>query len=119
MADQGQRRRITARVSAAGETGCDNPSGQRLTALLPFPQCCPSPVPYRSSPSPVSCLSAPKLATSSTKAFFIDTIVHISVLNDNLPSRRLIIFHRFGVHPTPQGFIQCEVSSFVTFESKS
>jgi hypothetical protein len=71
MADQGQRRRITARVSADGETGSDNPSGQRLTARLRFPQCCPSPVPYRSSPSPGSCLSAPKLATSSTKAFFI------------------------------------------------
>jgi hypothetical protein len=68
---QGQRRRITARISAAGETGYDNPSGQRLTALLPFPQWCPSPVPYRSSPSPVSCPSAPKLATSSTKAFLL------------------------------------------------
>jgi hypothetical protein len=48
MADRGQRRRITARISAIGETGCDNPSGQRLTALLPFPRGCPAPVPYRS-----------------------------------------------------------------------
>jgi hypothetical protein len=60
--------------------------------LLPFPRGCPAPVPYRSSPSLVSCPSAPKLAMSVAKSFFIDIIVHISVLNDNLPSGRLIIF---------------------------
>ena len=53
------------------------------------------------------------------QSFFIDPIVHISILNDNLPSRRLIIFQHFGVHPRPEGFIQWEVSSFVTFERKS
>jgi hypothetical protein len=52
------------------------------------------------------------------QSFFIDTIVHISVLNDNLPSKRSVIFQRFGVHPTPKGFIQWG-ASFVTFESKS
>jgi hypothetical protein len=57
-----------------------------------------------------------------SESFFIDTIdpiVHISVLNDNLPSKRLIILQRFGGHRTAQGFIQCEVSSVGTFESKS
>jgi hypothetical protein len=53
------------------------------------------------------------------QSFFIDTIVHISVLNDNLSSERLIIFQRFGVHPMPRDFVRCEVSSFVTFENKS
>jgi hypothetical protein len=118
MADQGQHRRITARVSAAGETGCDNPSGQRLTALHPFPQCFPLLCPT----APLLRLCHAFLLPSSPRVLpklFIDTIVHIGVLNDNLPLERLLIFQRFGVHPTPEGFIQWEVSPFVTFESKS
>jgi hypothetical protein len=103
----------------AWKAGCDNPSGQRLTSLLPFPHGRPSPVPNRSSPSAVSCPAAPKVAPSYTKSFFIDTIVYIDVLNDKPPSKRLILSQRFGVQATPEGFIQWEVSSFVTFESKS
>jgi hypothetical protein len=127
---QGQRRRITARVSAAGETGSDNPNGQRLTALLPFPQAVPFPrlchallLPSCSEhPSSADAPTASRygaLAMSSSKNFLIDPIVHISILNDNLPSRRLIIFQHFGVHLRPEGFIQWEVSPFVTFERKS
>jgi hypothetical protein len=67
----------------------------------------------------VSCPAAPKVAPSYTKSFFIDAIVHIDVLNGKPPSKRLIFSQRFGVHATLEGFIQWEVSSFVTFESKS
>jgi hypothetical protein len=112
MADQGQRRHITARVSAAGETGCDN--------------CVPSLPPGLSRSCALPLLSFACVLPFCSQAhhelyqkLFIDTIVHISVLNANLPSGRSIIFQRFGVQPTPEGFIQGEVSSFVTFESKS
>jgi hypothetical protein len=118
MPDQGQRRRITARVSAAGEKGCDNPRGQRLTAPLPFPVLSLSCALQLLSFACVLPL-CPQARHEFYQSFFIDTIVHISVLNDNLPSERLIIFQRFGVHPTPQDFVRCGVSSFVTFERKS
>jgi hypothetical protein len=63
-------------------------------------------VPNRSSPSAVSYPAASKVAPSYTKGFFVDTIVHIDVLNGKLPSKRLILSQRFGVHATLEGFIQ-------------
>jgi hypothetical protein len=59
----------------------------------------------------VSYPAAPKVAPSYTKGFFIDTIVHIDVLNGKLPSKRLILSQRFGVHAMLEGFIQWEVFS--------